>query len=170
MRQLIALVACLSIGLVSLQAQDRYGHLNLGNLISLMPEAEAANDSLEAFQASLVAEGEAIAAAFEKDYLAFIKIVQEGGLPPKDQAEQQQALQQRQQQIATLEQQIVQAVSIRRDELLAPIVESALASVEEVAKENGFKLVFDTSVFNSVMYAAESEDLMPLVKAKLGLE
>ena len=170
MRKLIALAACLCIGLISLQAQDRYGHLNLGNLISLMPEAAEADQKLEAYQDSLVTAGEAIANQFQQDYVAYITAVQEGTLTPVEQQEQVLVLDQRQQQLATLEQQILQAVQVRRNVLLEPIVNTAMAAIDEVAKENGFKLVFDTSIFNTVMYAAESEDLMPLVMAKLGIE
>ena len=41
--------------------------------------------------------------------------------------------------------------------------------VEQVAQENNFQLIFDTSMFNAVLFAAESEDVMPMVKAKLGI-
>ena len=30
-------------------------------------------------------------------------------------------------------------------------------------------MIFDTSIFNAVLYLEESDDVMPLIKAKLGL-
>jgi outer membrane protein len=170
MRKLLVLVTFLSIGLGSLQAQAKYGHLNMGNLIAIMPEALAANDSLEVIQAQMVAEGEAAAAQLEKDYVAYIKEARAGNLTPVKQEEQEQQLNQRQQELQQLEQIIVQVIQQQRNKLLAPILEKAQNAIDEVAKENGFQLVFDTSIFGAVMYAEETVDLMPLVKAKLGLE
>ena len=54
--------------------------------------------------------------------------------------------------------------------MLEPIVARAESAISEVAKENGYVMIFDTSVFNAVMYAQETEDIMPLVKKKLGIE
>ena len=35
---------------------------------------------------------------------------------------------------------------------------------------NGEIMVFDTSIFGAIMYAKDTDDIMPLVKAKLGIE
>ncbi|MEY4106382.1 MAG: hypothetical protein RL181_724, partial [Bacteroidota bacterium] len=42
-------------------------------------------------------------------------------------------------------------------------------TIQEVAKENGFTLVFDTGTFNAILHARDTDDLMPLVKKKLGI-
>lgn len=170
MRTLLVLATFLTIGLGSLQAQTKYGHLNMGNLIAIMPEALAANDSLEVIQNQMIAEGEAAAAQLEKDYIAFVTAARGGELTPIQQQEQEASLTQRQQELQQFEQVIVQVIQQKRNELLAPILESAQNAIDAVAKENGFQLVFDTSIFGAVMYAEETVDLMPLVKAKLGLE
>jgi outer membrane protein len=44
----------------------------------------------------------------------------------------------------------------------------AKKSVEEVAKENGYKLVIDSSQ-GTLLYSEPSDDIMALVKKKLGL-
>ena len=80
MKKIILLSAVLIVSLISLQGQDRYGHLNLGNLIAQMPEAVAANDSLEIMQATMVATGETMAQQFQRDATAFVKAVQGGGM------------------------------------------------------------------------------------------
>lgn len=156
------------ISFVSLSAQ-RYGHLNLGNLISMMPDAVAANDTLEQVQAVMVAEGEKLAAEFRTDAVKFSTDVKNGLLTPKQQQEQEAALTQRQQELGSLDQLIGQVMEQKRNQLLEPILAKAQTAIDEVAKENGFKMVFDTSIFGAVMFAEETEDLMPLVKAKLGI-
>ncbi len=167
----ILLVSTLVLGsLIALTGQDRYGHLNFGNLIAVMPEAIAANDSLEIMQATMVARGEAMAAQFQRDASAFIKDVQGGTLTPVQQQERQAALEKRQVDIQQFEQEIVQAMGASRNQMLEPIIEKAQQAIEDVAKENGYVMIFDTSVFNAVMFADEAEDVMELVKTKLGIE
>lgn len=168
MRKIFAFCAFLLVLGVT-QAQDRYGHLNFGNLIALMPDTEAANSELEAYQEQLVAKGEEMAAAFQKDAETFVKAVQSGEMTPKVQQEQQAALEKRQQEIQSYEQEVAQLVSAKRQELLGPIIAKAEAAVDSVAKSNNFKLVFDTSIFGAVLFAEDSEDLMPLVKKHLGI-
>lgn len=160
-------IGLLLITSLSIQAQSKYGHINLGNLISELPEAQAANSDLEAFQNQMIARGQEMAAAFKIDYDAVVKKVQAGLLTPVQQQEQQTILEKEQQKIALYERQIQVDVAKKRDELLEPIVSAAQAAISAVAKEKGLQFVFDTSIYGAIMYAAESEDIMELVKAKL---
>jgi outer membrane protein len=43
-------------------------------------------------------------------------------------------------------------------------------AINEVGKEGGYNMIFDTSVFNTILFAMDSNDIEPLVKAKLGIE
>jgi outer membrane protein len=149
---------------------QKYGHLNFGNLITLLPETEAADKELEEYQKQLVAKGEEMAKSFQEKYIEFVKEVQGGNLPPVKQQEQQTALQQQQQEILDYEQEIVDLVQKKREELLKPIIDKADSAVQEVAKENGYTFIFDTSIFNAVLFASEADDVLPLVKAKLGIK
>ncbi|MEZ4984689.1 MAG: OmpH family outer membrane protein [Saprospiraceae bacterium] len=169
MRKLTLLLALLAVSVLSLSAQ-RYGHLNFGNLLSIMPESKAANDTLAALQKTMVAKGEAMAASFEKDYVAFVKAVQAGDLPPRDQQNQEASLRKRQEEIVAYEEEIMATIEAKRNELLKPIIDKAQETIETVARENGYVMVFDTSIFNAIMYAEETEDLMPKVKEKLGIQ
>jgi outer membrane protein len=170
MKKIILLGAVFVVSLVSVRAQELYGHLNFGNLIAQMPEAVAANDSLEIMQATMVATGETMAQQFQRDASAFIKAVQTGDMPPVKQQERQAALEKRQAEIQNYEQVIINTIGKKRNEMLKPIVARAQAAIDEVAKENGYVMVFDTSIFGAIMYAKDTEDIMPLVKAKLGIE
>ena len=52
--------------------------------------------------------------------------------------------------------------------LLAPITEKAKQAIDEVAREGKFSYIFDTSS-GVVLYGAEGDDIMDLVKKKMGL-
>ena len=56
-----------------------------------------------------------------------------------------------------------------QNDLMQPVMEKALNAIKEVGKENGFTYIFDMNV--GILYAAEnSQDVLPLVKKKLGLQ
>jgi outer membrane protein len=59
----------------------------------------------------------------------------------------------------------------QRVELFRPIQEKAKKAVDEVAEENGFTYIFDIGPgVGAIVYASpDTEDILPLVKAKLGL-
>lgn len=154
--------------LSTLSAQ-KFGHLNVGNLLTSMPEANAADKQLEAYQAQLVSKGESMAKALQTDYEAFAAAVQRGEKTQLQIQEKEKALQAEQQKIAGYEQEVRQKLGKRREELLQPLLERVDAAIKEVGEENNFTFIFDSSAFNVVMFAEESADVAPLVKAKLGL-
>lgn len=57
-----------------------------------------------------------------------------------------------------------------QDELLQPIMDKAHKAIQDVAKENSFTYIFDMNS-GAILYASEtSEDILPLVKKKLGIQ
>jgi outer membrane protein len=54
--------------------------------------------------------------------------------------------------------------------LIQPVMEKARKAIEAVAKEKGLLYVFDMSQGNPVYASEESLDILPLVKARLGLK
>jgi outer membrane protein len=155
---------------VSFQASaQKYGHLNFGNLIAAMPETKDADSKLETYQKELVTKGETMVKSFQQKYGQFVSDVQSGALAPKDQETRQLALQNEQQSILAYEDEVIQKVQTRRQELLKPIIDKAQKAIDDYAKANGYKMIFDTSVFNAVLFVKETDDLMDEIKAKLGL-
>lgn len=146
---------------------QKYGHLNFGNLLSSLDETQAADSTLANYQDQLVAKGEEMAKKWQQKAQAFAKKAQAGELPPVKQQEQQQKLEEERAKILEYEQDVSKKVQQRRKELLEPIIAKVEAAIDDVAKENGYVMIFDTSVFNAILFAEESDDVMELVKAKL---
>ena len=147
---------------------QKYGHLNFGNLLAAMPETQAADKELDAYQKQLVAKGEKMAKDFQNEVQAYFQAAQ--NMAPVKAQEREQELQQKQQEILNYEQEVAQKVNQKRQQLLKPIIEKANNVIAQVAKEQGYVMVFDTSVFNAVLFAKDSEDIMVFVAAKLGLD
>lgn len=170
MKRTFLLIAFLALGATFSFAQDKYGHLNFGNLIALMPETKAADAAIETFQKDLVAQGEKMAEDFRNKYAKLVSDDQAGTLTPKQAQEKAAVLEKEQQSILAFEQEVVQKVQAKRQELLKPIIDKAQAAIKTVAEQNGFAMIFDSSVFNSILFAENTEGVMPLVKAQLGIQ
>ncbi len=149
---------------------QKFGHLNTGNLLIQVPETKAADDKLKILQDSLVAAGQAHAKAAQAEYMAFAKEYQEGNIPPATAQKKQAEFEQKEQELAQLEQTISGQLAAKRQELLGPILDKLEKAVNEVGKEGGYTMIFDTSVFNAVLFAKDSDDIEPMVKAKMGLK
>ncbi|MEL7162078.1 MAG: OmpH family outer membrane protein [Bacteroidota bacterium] len=165
--QRFILVFLLAFATLSFANAQKYGHVNFGNLLNEMPATAAADKQMEAYQAELIAEGEALVKKWQEDVL----VAQEKAdtTPPIEMQKIEQDLRQREQEIRRFQQQISMKLEEKRRELLGPIIEKAKAAIDAVGKEQGYQLIFDSSLFNSVLFTEEGTDLMPAVKAKLGL-
>lgn len=157
--------------LVSIQdtlSQVEIGHLNYGQVLQLMPEAQVANDSLAAFQASLQAESDAMVAAFQKEVAALQTREQSGELSPKQLQDESAKLQEKQQQLQAYGAGVQQQMEAKQQLLIEPVLAKMQAAVKEVAKEKNLTYVLDTSS-GMMLYVDAERDLLEDVKAKLGL-
>ncbi len=166
LKYLILATAFLFIGMSGLEAQ-KYGHLNLGNLLELLPERQQADDVLAKFRDARIAEENAKIKALEEKVTRIRAKIQE--LSPLQIQEKEKEVQADQQAIQAFKQETIQQLEKKRRDLLGPILEKIQDAVDSVAKENGYVMIFDTSVMNSVLFAKDADDVMELVKAKLGL-
>lgn len=161
---LLVLFSCLLA--LPLGAQ-KYGHLNFANLLSEMPGTTAAEAELEAYNKELVAKGEQMVA----DLQTRVEEVQGqmDELPPVRLAELRAELAQQRDAIGAYEMQVQRDLEAKRQELLGPLIQQARDAIDVVAERNGYQLVFDTSIFNTILFAQDADDLMELVRAELGM-
>lgn len=165
---LVGLLISMMAVTTPLLGQDKYGHLNFGNLLSQMTGTQAAETELEAYNQQLVARGEKMVEDFRARVTEVEAQVDE--LAPVRLAEIRKELEAERQKIGQYERQMAVDLEKKRQELLGPLIEQARQAIDEVAEENGYTLVFDTSLANTVLFAEDSDDLLPLVKAKLGMD
>ena len=169
MKKLVLLLV-LTMALAGSTIAQKYGHCNFGSLVSAMPGTKSADTELEAYQQQLVKKGEEMATAFQAKVAQYYQDQQSGEHPPKELTEREQALQKEQQGILAYEQEIKQKLGVKREELLQPLVESVSEAISKIAKANGYSMIFDTSIFNAVLFAEDSVDITDLVKAELGIK
>lgn len=157
-------------GISSSLSAQKYGHLNIGNLLEIMPEVALSDSLLAKFRDSLVADGQGKAAKLEEKAKAFFAKRNAGELTPLQQQQQGDALQKEQEALQAYEQEAVSKVQQKRQEFLEPILKRVNEAIQTVGKENGYSMIFDTSVPNTVLFVESTDDIMPLVLKKLGVE
>jgi outer membrane protein len=62
-----------------------------------------------------------------------------------------------------------QDISDQETKLTTPFIEKAKKAIQDVAKENGFTYIFN-NVEGFLLYNEGGEDIMPLVKKKMGIQ
>ncbi|MFT4762434.1 MAG: outer membrane protein [Paraglaciecola sp.] len=166
----IALIAIIALGFISTNSfAQKFGYLNLGNLVVQMPDTEQADNSLKTYQEGLIKKGEEMAKAFETSYALFAKKYQEGGMTPKEAKDAETKLGKERESITKYEKEVYQKIGVKRQELMAPILKKIEIAVNAVGDENNYTFIFDASMSNTILFAQDSDNIETLVKAKLGL-
>lgn len=160
----LLLIAIITLGFNTVQAQQKFGHISTDLLISLMPETVALNTELEKLSKTYENELKAEEAKLEaklKKYQA------EQGSQTDDVNQQRGAeVQQDQQNLYQASQVAREDITKKRNEKLKPILEKAKKAIDEVATAQGFTYVLEAST----LIVANGTDLLPAVKTKLGIK
>lgn len=160
----VALMGCATVS----QAQTKtlkLGYVNSQELLTLMPGAAKADTNLahymkqldDAFQA-MQQEGQQKLQEYQaqkNNWTEAVRETKEKGISD---------LQNRMQQFQANAQDSVQA---KRNQLFQPLLDQAQKAIKAVGKEGNYDYIFDGS---ALLYANDAENLMPKVKAKLGIK
>lgn len=152
------------------QSPIKLGHIDSRLVFAAMPESDSAQKQIEREAAAMQKTLEEIQVEFNKKYEDYLKLTNDpntSALILRTKEEELQTLQQRSE---TFRQQAEQSITQKRTELFQPIQDKAIKAVTDVAAENGFTYIFDTAGGMIVYYSPDSQDIISLVKAKLGLK
>lgn len=147
----------------------KLGHIDSEMLFEMMPEKDSVATALQDFYTTLEKQMIAMqqeyrtkAADYQQNEASMSDIIKETKM--REIAD----LQTRIEEFEVLAQ---QRLAEKQAELTQPIVDKIKNAVAAVAKENGYSYIFDYSATNvqSILYAEPTDDVMPLVKEKLGL-
>ncbi len=148
---------------------QKFGYLNSAALLAEVPEVKQADANLKAFQTQLMKKGQEMAKDLQEKAALLERKKEQGTISPRDYQAQMAKLQEEEEAIGKYEQEVYARLAKKREEEYRPILDRVNKAMEEVAREHDFLLVFDSST-QVVVYAEESLDLTPLVKAKLGIK
>jgi outer membrane protein len=149
-------------------AQQKFGHLNSGNMLELMPEVKESDKKLAALDDSLGIQLDTMSVRFKRKYDAALKAVNEGTMTKIQQSTTEQQLNEEQAAITEFQKLGQVMITQRRQALLAPVIDRLNDAIVEVGKEKGYSFIFDVSG-GSMLYVTEADDVTTLVASKLGL-
>ncbi|HJX70750.1 MAG TPA: OmpH family outer membrane protein [Bacteroidales bacterium] len=165
----LSIIILIPAGLFS-QKQIRLGHIDSQKLIMAMPESDSAQKKLQKVEQEFQATLEELQVEFNRKF----KTYQDSYATMTEliRSTKESELNELSERIQNFQTQAQQDFERQRVDLFRPIQEKAKKAVDEVAEENGFTYVFDIGPgVGAIVYAAtDTEDILPLVKVKLGLK
>jgi outer membrane protein len=170
MKNFIAILAVIFVMAMptTLSAQNKFGHINAQELLVSLPSYKTAETQLQAFAKKLQDAYMKMQEDYNKLYAEFEKMQQDKAtLKPLLEAKYAEIvdLEKRMQKIEqSSEQQLVE----KQAELLKPLEDQIMTAIKTVAKEGGYTYIFDSSA-GSLLYSPDGDNIMPLVKKKLGI-
>ena len=163
----ILLLAAVFTMTSQLDAQ-KFGYINSAALLEEMPKIKEANSNLETLQKQLQAKGQKMLEEYQLEYQQLQQKYERGEIAPKDLSAEEAKLQEKQQAILSFEQDIQKQLQEKQEQLYKPILDKVKEAINEVADEEGYSYIFDTSPgIGVILYMDDSADVTSLVKAKM---
>jgi outer membrane protein len=170
MKKVLILIVLLVAGFATqVKAQTlKFGHLDIQQLIMVMPERTAALTALETEAAEL----EGMLGTMQEELQKMFQDYTEKRETMSDLVRQakEEDIQMKQQRIETFRMQADQQLQTKQQSLMKPIFDKADSAIAAVAKEQALIYVFDISSRVVLYQSPQSVDVLPLVKKKLGIE
>lgn len=162
---IIVLAALLSPFAASAQ-KAKFGHVDYGEIIKLIPGIDTVQKVITDMQAELQATGEEMAKEFQKKQEEYERL-RTNGTSPAIMKIKQDELVNMYNRIQDFSQSAEMDLQSKQMELLKPFQEKILNAIKEVGKEHNFTYIFDTS---TLTYYEQGEDISAKVKQKLGIK
>lgn len=149
------------------QSKAKFGHIDYGAIIKLIPGVDTAQTVLEAFQKDLQTEGEQMAAEFKKKNAEYEALASNPSTAPAILKIKKDDLEKQYKKIEDFSNLMQEEIQKKQLELLKPFQDALLKAIEKVAKEGNFTYIFDTS---TLINYEKGEDIGPKVKEVLGIK
>lgn len=163
---IIAIVALISVNVF---AQDlKFGHINVQELVSQLPENIEAQKKLQKEAESLQSNLKVMTEDLDQKYNDYM--ASRDTLPDLIRATKEKEIQDYDQRIKNFNMLAQQNLQKKEQELLQPIIEKVQKAIDEVGAENGLIYIFDVSSKVVVYHSEQSVDCAPLVRTKLGVQ
>lgn len=162
---ILALVVTGLMGATQVNAQ-KFGHINSQELLAAMPEAQQAQTALLEEEKKLRKQLESLSNEYQMKMAQLQQNMNTMSELMKE--SEMQGLQSLEARITDFQMKAEKLLAKKEEELMTPVMQKAKDAVETVAKENGYTYVLDSAT-GVLITSPDSDDLMPLVKKKLGI-
>jgi len=170
MKKLFLFISCFAIlaFVVPANAQTnlKLGYIDSNELLELMPGKDSVEKKLMEYQAALEAQIQNMYAEYQtkaNDYRANAATMSDIIKQTKE-----KEILDLEERISTFQQTAETDFQNKQQELYNPLIERARKAIQNVADENGYTYIFDSGM-GSLLYFERGDNILPLVKTKLGL-
>lgn len=171
-RIIITLALIVSIGFSNIAfgqaVGSKIGHINSAELLSIMPEVKDADatlkteaENLDKSYAAMVQEYQTKAQEIQSQLETMDELVRETKI---------KEIQETEKRIGDFQVSAQEKVAKRKEELYAPILEKADAAIKAISEKEGYTYVFDSSLGVILFAGSDAIDILPQVKAQLGIQ
>jgi outer membrane protein len=161
----ITLILTISIFCITSTFAQKYGHVSSNEIMMAMPGVDSIQIKLAEFQNSLATLYENMVSEFQTKKEKLDK--EAGTMSSAVRKLKEDELVSMQNRIMEFQNNASQDVEEEQYRLIAPFQEKVQNAINDVAKENKYSYIFDTS---TLLYSEGGDDVTPLVKKKLGIK
>ncbi len=165
MKKVLILIAAVCFTTVASFAQ-KIGHVNGQEIMLAMPERATAEKELQILAKQFEDEIKSMKAQYEGLIAEYQQ--NEKTWPPVIKDTKAKAIQEKERAIYEFQETASAEISKKEEEILAPMVEKVRQAIKDVAVENGFAYIFDSSA-GAMLYFEGGVDVLDLVKKKMGI-
>ena len=154
---------------MSVQAQNplKIGYIEFNTLLAAMPGVDSVKIKLQIYQKTLTDQMDAMRSEFENKYVDYQ--AQSAGMSDLIRQTKEKELTELKGRIDDFEQKANQDLMAKQQELIDPFIARAKSAISDVAKENKYTFVLN-AIEDVMLYKSEADDMMGLVKKKLGIQ
>jgi outer membrane protein len=163
----LLLGAVMALGIMSASAQTKIGYINTDELMSVMPEAAKINADLNEYQGTLQQQGLTLAKEADAKRDQFFKDSATFSNSKKEIVREE--LVKLYTRLQNYDQEAQEKAQKYAQEKVAPLQVKAMDAVKLVAKERGYTYIIDNTS-NILLVMPPGDDLLPMVKTKLGIK
>ncbi len=149
------------------QVNAKLGYIDSNELLEMMPGKDSIQTALQEYGRTLETQLQTMYGEYQtkvQDYQANSRTMSDIIRQTKE-----KELADLETRIQTFQQQADTDLQNKQVELLQPLLDKAKNAINAVAKENGYTYIFDVGT-GAFLYFEKGDNILPLVKTKLGLK
>lgn len=149
------------------QSGAKFGYIDSNEILTLMPETDSLQQELKAYAEYLDEQMSTMAMEYQSKVALYQDNV--GTMSDLIRQTKEKEITDLQNRIQAFQQSADQDLGSKQAELFNPLIERVKVAITEVARENSYNYIFDVGTGALVFYET-GDNILPLVKAKLGVE
>lgn len=165
MKKILLLIAAAFLFSIGTADAQKYGHVNSGEILEVMPGIDSLQIKLKAFQEDLQTMYESMMTEYQQKKDKFDREV--GTMSSAVRQVREKELQDLATRIQEFQANAQDDLEDKQYELAKPFQDAIQDAINKVAKANGYAYIFDTKI---LLYYGTGDDITPMVKKELGIK